>query len=373
MRSTSGMHYLGLDHIRAFAALMVFSFHFTHQLRFDSVHLVPSVFFFPLALLDEGHTGVSLFMTLSGYLFAKLTNNRDLIYINFLWNRMLRLLPLMGVVIAINFMARLVLGLPIEQLIFEVFEGVILPTLPNGGWSITVELHFYILLPFLLGLFRKGKFNAIILLAIIIATRSLFYLEYGEVKDISYSSIIGRLDQFLLGIVAFYSKEFMRNRHWTSALTFIFFAAFYWLFDYAGGKNNISPTSLLGSVWIVLPTIEGLAYSVFIAYYDKTYQPKDEGISWLMGRIGAFSYSIYLLHLFFVNDVAHLLRDHFALVHNFYVGQLLALPAFGVMAIIGYFSYRFIETPFLRYRRQYIFDSTSSRIVPEEIEKVAPM
>lgn len=60
MKSTSGQHFLALDHVRALAAFMVFTWHFTHSsngypIPFDYVPLV-----FPFALLDEGHTGVAL-------------------------------------------------------------------------------------------------------------------------------------------------------------------------------------------------------------------------------------------------------------------------------------------------------------------------
>ena len=58
-----------LDHIRAVAAFMVFSWHFT---TFNNFHRVtPDIYLFPISLLTEGHTGVVLFMTLSGYLFSK--------------------------------------------------------------------------------------------------------------------------------------------------------------------------------------------------------------------------------------------------------------------------------------------------------------
>ncbi len=66
MKSCSGAHYIGLDHLRALAAFMVFTWHFTHSINgfavcYDFTPVLP-----PLALLDEGHTGVALFMTLSG-------------------------------------------------------------------------------------------------------------------------------------------------------------------------------------------------------------------------------------------------------------------------------------------------------------------
>lgn len=78
MRSSSGTHFIALDHVRAFAAFMVFTWHFTHAtngypIPFD---YVPRIF--PFALLDEGHTGVALFMTLSGYLFAKLLDGKTI-------------------------------------------------------------------------------------------------------------------------------------------------------------------------------------------------------------------------------------------------------------------------------------------------------
>ena len=92
MKSSSGQYYLGLDHVRALAAFMVFSWHFIdiHQ----GQNAPPPIF--PLTFLTEGHTGVALFMTLSGYLFAKLLDGKDINYFSFIWNRTLRLLPLLS-------------------------------------------------------------------------------------------------------------------------------------------------------------------------------------------------------------------------------------------------------------------------------------
>ncbi len=89
MKSSSGKYFLGLDHIRAVAAFLVFTWHFIHV---NNGHeAAPPIF--PLSILTEGHTGVALFMALSGYLFAKLLDGKNIIYTSFIWNRFLRLAP----------------------------------------------------------------------------------------------------------------------------------------------------------------------------------------------------------------------------------------------------------------------------------------
>src|SRR5438045_2490287 len=101
MRSSGGEHYLALDHVRAVAAFLVFAWHFIHGTGGSPVSFeyVPQLFLF--APVDEGHTGVALFMTLSGYLFAKLLDGKTINFPAFLWNRTLRLAPLLLLVIAL--------------------------------------------------------------------------------------------------------------------------------------------------------------------------------------------------------------------------------------------------------------------------------
>src|SRR5258706_9600151 len=102
MRSSTGQHWVALDHVRALAAFMVFTWHFLHYTVGYPVKFGAQPSIFPLALLDEGHTGVSLFMTLSGYLFAKILDGKAVHYAPFFWNRLLRLAPLLLVVVAIT-------------------------------------------------------------------------------------------------------------------------------------------------------------------------------------------------------------------------------------------------------------------------------
>jgi rhamnosyltransferase len=64
MKSSSGKYYIGLDHVRAVAVYIVFTRHFIYL---GNNHSVPFLTF-PVSLLIEGHTGVALFMSLSGYL-----------------------------------------------------------------------------------------------------------------------------------------------------------------------------------------------------------------------------------------------------------------------------------------------------------------
>src|SRR5713101_82250 len=94
MRSTEGIYFSRLDHVRAVAVYLVFVWHFLHMTPSFPVPY-NSAPMFPFALLDEGHTGVALFMTLSGYLFAKLVGHRGIDFPSFLWRRAVRPAPLL--------------------------------------------------------------------------------------------------------------------------------------------------------------------------------------------------------------------------------------------------------------------------------------
>ena len=96
MKSSTGKYYQALDHIRAVAVFVVFVWHFNH---FDNGQFANPLVF-PLSLFTEGHTGVAIFMVLSGYLFAKLLGSNKIKYSIFLYNRCLRLLPLLVEVMA---------------------------------------------------------------------------------------------------------------------------------------------------------------------------------------------------------------------------------------------------------------------------------
>lgn len=361
MKSSTGVHFVALDHVRALAAFMVVVWHFAHATTGYPVPFEHVPAFFPLALLDEGHTGVALFMTLSGYLFARLLNGKSIRFSAFIWNRVLRLLPLLAVVILIAGFKTWLDGRSLGQYARLVAGGFVFPSLPNGGWSITVEFHYYLLLPMLLWAHQRKRWALPAAVAGAVMLRALIYLGQGEVQGISYSTLLGRFDQFALGMVACHYRAWMNRRHLLAAAVGVAFAAFYWVFDRIGGMNRIPPTPVLAPLWIILPTIEGVAYSVGIAWYDTSFSRSSAGVSKFVSKLGEYSYSIYLLHFFLVFRAANFINERVMNISNFNLAVLWSIPFYLLMAGIGHFSFRYIESPFLRFRRRYVLDATASK------------
>ncbi|HKB84126.1 MAG TPA: acyltransferase, partial [Burkholderiales bacterium] len=83
-----------------------------------------------------------------------------------------------------------------------------------------------------------------------------------------------------------------------------------------------------------------------------------------MGRIGEYSYSIYLLHFFIVFRAARFVHEQVMDISNFYLACLWALVFFFLMMPVGYLSYRFVEAPFLKLRKRYIVAPTGSQEAP---------
>jgi peptidoglycan/LPS O-acetylase OafA/YrhL len=354
MRSSSGAHFIALDHVRALAVFMVITWHFTHgtdgyPVPFD---YVPALF--PFSLLDEGHTGVALFMTLSGYLFAKLLDGKSIDYPAFLWNRVLRLFPLLVVVILIVGIKKYIGGESIYSYAYAIAAGALFPSLPNGGWSITVEFHYYLVLPLFLWMLRKSKLLPVSIIVAAVALRLFIYNEEGEIQSLAFFSILGRIDQFALGMLLFQFRACLAGRHILAISTITGFAMFYWYFDLQGGfyENPSYPSP--SPLWILHPTIEGIAYAVGIAWYESSFVPSTTGVSRFIGRIGEFSYSIYLLHFFAVFHAARFINERIMDISNFYLACLWSVGFFLLMVPVGYLSFRFIEAPFLKLRKRYI-------------------
>jgi peptidoglycan/LPS O-acetylase OafA/YrhL len=343
------------------ACYLVFIWHFSHSFTGHPVAFGYAPAIFPLALLDEGHIGVAVFMCLSGYLFAKILNGVDISYRRFIWNRFVRLAPLLAFVSIIVGVDHVHSGWTILGYIQVWMAGAILPDIwPNGGWSITVEAHFYVILPVLLILVRRSPWFALLVVGAAFATRLLIYELTGQIHRLAYFTIVGRIDQFVLGMLLFHIGYALKARHLLASAVFLILAAVYYAFDRLGGWYGPSE-----AIWIILPTIEGALICVLIAYYDHSPIRVPKPLSWSLATMGSVSYSMYLLHPFFIFELSALADRLFH--PGFYESLCFGTIAFLSTVPIAWVSFALIEKPFLALRISYrrtISSALDASLVP---------
>lgn len=367
MRSTSGVQILGFDHIRAFAALLVFMWHFLHP-PFGPVPFGTMPQFFASSIFNEGHTGVALFMTLSGFIFSFLSFDKNIELKQFYKNRLLRVLPLLffWCIYGVAFQ-----GFTVPNVAGNLFTLLGNLEMPAGGWTVIVELQFYLLFPFIHPIIEKKYVDKKLLgVAQYVIPFLLFTLflrwgtrvQTGNAMMISYWTIFGRLDQFLLGVLAFYTyKSILFNwsaRKSAIALTIAsaFFLAFIRWFNAKGGWHDYGPYPSPARVWIILPTIEGAFYGLLIALYLNISKNFDGKISKVISYIGTISFSIYLANFFAIpllERLHSLLPFTGAATFSEYFswGLLVGFPGICLFAAL---TYTYIERPFLEHRKRYV-------------------
>jgi peptidoglycan/LPS O-acetylase OafA/YrhL len=352
VRSTTGVYFSRLDHVRAVAAYLVFVWHFLHM---TPQYPVPygSAPIFPFSLFDEGHSGVALFMTLSGYLFAKLVGNHRIDLPNFLWSRAVRLGPLLILCLTAWFVIGQWFGDRVT--VRDLVTGFVSPSWPGGAWSIAIELQFYVLLPLLLWLVRRyGTGSLLLACGAALLFRVNWWLSVGEVQHLSYWTIFGRIDQFLLGMVFALGNIRRPALGAIAAISALSFLVVWTQFDHMGGFYNRTGAPSDHPIWIVIPTIEAVTFGSLIAYYDGSSIRLPAWLDRGLARIGEWSYSIYLLHFFPAIVLHHLFRDRIGHVGDFYVMLLMATATFLAFLPVAALSYNYLEKRFLGYRRPYL-------------------
>jgi len=350
VRSSNGTYYPGLDHLRALAAFLVFGWHFTHGFNGFPAPFGPGAT--PvLAPFNEGHCGVALFMCLSGYLFAKLLDGKEVIWRNFYWNRFVRLGPLLIILFTLR---GLMIAYEQPDLLGNyaafLIVGFIKPIWEHGAWSVAVEIHFYLLLWLIIPLTRRWAPSLFCTVAVALIIRTVIHASGGDVEYYAYFTIFGRIDQFVLGIAAWTFRDVLTGRHVWMALSTAAFFAFYQAFADIGGYYAARGTPL---VWIVIPTIEAAYFSFLVVYYDTTFVFGHGRLWRFLQAAGAASYSIYLLHTFFVFDLAKWLNDRIPGMSTWEMSELVVLPIFAAFVPVAWLCYRLVEMPFLRFRTRY--------------------
>jgi len=344
-----------LDHLRFFAAALVVLYHY-YSVTVPVAARQDNLF---LNIVREGSSGVDIFFVLSGFIFGAISFDKKIRYFDFIWSRVVRIYPLYIFAIVLVLAVHPEKFLPIDSLmlLFPFFVVSYLPALPGFGqlWTVGLEWQFYLVFPFLAAfLIRNGYRYLIGILLLAIGLRALYFTELGTVKNVGYGTLLGRIDQFVIGIGA--AWLFIRKRsvfsHPAHLLVsgILALASFQWLVSWDSlGTGANSP------LWIVWPTIEGAIWGYLTLSYVSCRIPLPSWLNRFLAALGTMSFSIYVMHNFAVTwtqkyagslrlsgqaDVDAVLKDVF-----------ICLP---LAVAIAWCTYTLIEKQFFIYRRKYV-------------------
>lgn len=346
-----------VDHLRLYAATLVI---LVHSYILAGGGASDNFFMFPIMY---GSTGVTLFLVLSGFLFTLIANGgkKELKYAPFITNRLLRVFPLF-IVVAFTAMA-----INRETATFNDFLSIFLfsnlassPTIKFLGptWTIAVELQFYLIFPFIMAFVRNiGRRYVLGLLVFWALWRTLIIYQVNPMdgtpvdNGFYYMTIIGRLDQFLIGIIAAFIyldyKRFFSNPAVLVIAVASAMLMMYYLPNWGAWYSPWPKMALLGM-------LEPIAWAFLIISYLSCSFPKFLFVSTVTAALGELSYSAYITHGLILDTiernnlwVSFISNANGNAILN---GLLIVMPA--VLAV-SWISFNYIEKPFLSLRKIY--------------------
>jgi peptidoglycan/LPS O-acetylase OafA/YrhL len=350
-----------LDQLRWLAATLVFLFHFHLEyagnggIRLDGPWT---------ALITEGHTGVGLFFTLSGFLFMQIALHqhavgREIVYRDFLRNRVLRIVPLYLVIYLVATSIGRDKFAPQDLLYFFASNLGLAPTsgtvITGAAWTISLEFLFYLVFPFLA---RFALERGIAYLGGWLVLMAFFKVAAYTVNDNStlmyFSTWIGRFDQFLIGMTAA-----MLHRRWQPQLARfalpLLLASVALVMWNTALMHRIAPFGAApkSSFWIYWSMLESAGWAALILAWVSLAARLPGPLERALGQGGKVSFSFYLLHM----GLLHIFAARVGLVaptgQPWVDGAIMLVVAYGATWALATLSYHIIEEPFLRMRRTY--------------------
>jgi peptidoglycan/LPS O-acetylase OafA/YrhL len=348
--------YAYIDSLRGIAILLVMLVHvgqisylsqITHGIKYQ--------------LIDNGQLGVQLFFLVSAFTLMRSMQSRHQephAKRNFFIRRFFRIAPMYYVAIlyytfqnfiGFNFFAtgNISHSIPFIKLFANLFfiHGFYPTTINSyvpGGWSIAVEMTFYLFLPLIFSKIKTINHSLLFVFSsLLVATFFHSLLKapiFGHNNFIDFN-FINQLPMFSLGILAYFFLK--KDAHHLSPAMLLLVALSLLFFSYFSPPYYL----LYGVAWLFL--LLGLSKLPIKALVNKP-------IEW----IGKLSFSLYLIHFAAIYWITQWIPPSIFHITHF-TGDFLLLCGYYLLTVlssisIAYFTYRFIEVPFQHYGKNLI-------------------
>ncbi|WP_258098207.1 acyltransferase family protein [Marinoscillum pacificum] len=372
MKSTAKVYFPGLNGLRFFAASMVI-FHHVEQYKFWSG--MPSAW--GNAAVDSlGHQAVSFFFVLSGFLITYLLmvehQKSGTIHLGkFYWRRILRIWPLYFLIVAIAFFLapmskKLGYDIPSELSLAALLSLIFLlpnllrvmhPTLlgANQLWSVGIEEQFYAVWPVLIRKFIRSIIpflGAFIFIKLIVH----WMLLIGVSANIHPALL--KIER----IYALFPVEQMAVGGLGAALLFyqydriVSFVLNKWLFFITIAL--LIGSSVSGSHFVLKSYLDAVLFTIILIHVVKRPELHNSLERKSLLHLGNISYGIYMWHTLVITLVIGLV-NYLALPINLVSNLIIHMTCFAVSVGVAHFSYKWYETPFLKMKDRFAFDTSS--------------
>ena len=348
VRSSGSRRLHAIEALRGFASGFVLLFH--SLAAFEPAQLNP-VLRAVHKFTQQGWLGVHMFFAISGWCIAErlaAAYRRDEPIAGFLRERALRIYPTYWAALALTFAVRVV-AVPFNHTflaasfpagvrgwfadLFLVNRYLSAPATIIVSWSLVYELGFYLLGSG--GLLLRRKFVSSSALAVLGLALCLWPL-LGVNPRATY--VLGLWPDFFAGALAWWaarSSSTGRARFVAAALVALLALVVTWPGGF-GGEARVAALGTAASLW-------------FLSKRERGAPPS--GAMRALGWVGAFSYSLYLIHLAVLSPFTNLAGRIVAPSSLAFCGVWLA--ALLISLATGWALYHWVESPFERWRKSH--------------------
>lgn len=330
-----------LTSTRFFAAIMVVIHHFGQEVYpFNKAQ----------KFFHSGNVAVSYFFVLSGFVLCLSYGTQPVSYGEYIKRRIARIAPLYwGALLAFILIAagfykyefntrgwtEIALSVPFLQAYVPTYPLV----LNSPAWSISVEMLFYILFPFLLLLQKKSIRIFTILALVCYAVSQYFHLIYFPIRwgindnifDTVFYSPEVHLNQFLFGMLGGYLFSRLQNRalmlKW---FTFPVFLLIILLIAFRPENSIGYQVGLLAPVFMLFVLCLAIADPAWLGYRPLVF-------------LGEISYGVYILQfpVYKLLDPLNKQYFHMPVQYLFFVSMV-------TLILVAALSYLYFERPLRR-------------------------
>ena len=332
-----------IDAIRGIAILLVIM---THSFQIFDLGKFNAMF-------SMGAKGVQMFFVASSFTmflsFNHRKNTEERYIRNFFIRRFFRIAPMYYTGVCFFFWTNeMQVSNQLASIISNIFfihgiNPLLISSIVPGGWSISAEMIFYLLVPFLATKIRNTNqsINFILITYVFSMIFRLILIKYPLVNNETlmsvfiYSNLINQLPVFGIGILSYFviiDKDYRIKVE-------SYFVIFLLLISHMIWKVTLTNTFCISLLWVLLIFILSIKEFKFVVNRFTVF----------MGKI---SYSAYLIHFAILQFIRPFVKTEY--FDNIGFALLFFIFIIVSTSIISQLTYTFIEIPFQKFGKNII-------------------